>query len=233
MKLPLLSLALALTLAACAGNVDAPPAARSMPIPTGSGPQFCAQIQQVLAGTPLIAQNSVQATFEAFVKSKPQIKPLQTQQYVEYADPARTRPMLIACKTKSADHIKAIHGSDQALDDRYDCRSINSRLLSDAWAALSASEQSAARWPLARIVLDDDDVGFMGASFVKPYTFLYLGADGLPHLKAKAQYASWEDWRFKWMPERFRGTHYCRLIAPEYAKQLLLGTATLAPLPAS
>jgi hypothetical protein len=51
----------------------------------------------------------------------------------------------------------------------------------------------------------------------------------LPHLQARAQYAGWTDWRWKWMLDRFGGTHYCRLIAPEYARRLIRGDAALPP----
>jgi hypothetical protein len=222
-------------LAGFIGGVDAAaaPAPRIVPVPAAIGPAFCSDIQRILAGTRLVARNTVHETFDSFVKSKPQVKPLETHQYVEYADPAHTQPMQVACKTKSADHLDEVYGPGSALDDDYSCRSINRSILLDAWGAMSAAERAAARWPPSRIMLDGDDVGFMGAQFIKPYTFLYEGSDGLPHLQAKAQFASWTDWRWKFMPDRFKGTHYCRLIAPEYAARLIRGDVPLAPRPAT
>lgn len=200
---------------------------RAAPLPPTSGASFCSSVQQILAGTALVARNTVHGSFDAFVRSKPQLHPLETQQFVEYADAAHTKPMLIWCKTKSADQLNEVYGAGTALDDPYSCRWINRRIIVDAWNDLSSAERAAAKWPPNRIMLDDDQLGFMGSQFIKPYTFLYLGADGLPHVLAKAQYAGWTDWRFKFMPERFRGTHYCRLMAPEYARRLIRGEAAM------
>jgi hypothetical protein len=208
------------------------PPQRIVRVPSVIGPDFCSDIQRILAGTRLVSRNTLHATFDSFVKSKPQVRPLETHQYVEYADSAHTRPMQVACKTKSADHLQEVYGPGSALDDNYSCRAINRSIVLDAWGAMSAAERAAARWPPSRIMLDGDDGGFMGAQFIKPYTFLYQGADGLPHVQAKSQYASWTDWRWKFMPDRFKGTHYCRLIAPEYASSLIRGEVRLAPKPA-
>jgi len=213
--------------AAVAGRPEA--LERIMPPPAVTDARFCGTVQRILAGTTLPAANAVQVDFDVFVKAKATIRPLRAQQHVDYADPAKTQPMLIACKTKSADHLNAVYGPGTALGDDYTCRSINRGIVLGAWSAMSAAERAAAAWPPSRIMLDGDDVGFLGSTFVKPYTFLYRGADGLPHLQARAQYASWLDWRWKLMPERFRGTHYCRLIAPEYARRLIRGELALAP----
>lgn len=205
------------------------PAVRITATPAATDAHFCGAIQRILAGTTLPADNAVQVDFDAFVKSKAVVRPLRAQQYVEYEDAAKTRPMLIACKTKSADHLNAEYGPGTALGDDYTCRSINRSIVLGAWSAMTASQQASAAWPPSRIMLDGDDVGYLGSTFVKPYAFLYLGADGLPHLQARAQYASWTDWRWKLMPERFRGTHYCRLIAPEYAARLIRGETAWSP----
>jgi len=204
-------------------------AVRIIAAPAITDAQFCGTIQRILAGTTLPADNTVQRAFDDFVKAKPTVRPLRAQQYVEYDDSARTQPKLIACKTKSADHLNAEYGSGAALGDDYPCRSINRSIVLSAWSAMTASQKSSAAWPPSRIMLDGDDVGALGSTFVKPYAFLYVGADGLPHLQARAQYAGWTDWRWKWMPDRFRGTHYCRLIAPEYARRLIRGDVALPP----
>lgn len=204
---------------------------RIMPAPTVTDARFCGTVQRILAGTTLEAANAVQVDFAEFVKAKALARPLLAQQHVEYADAAKTQPMLVACKTKSADHLNAVHGPGTALGDDYPCRSINRGIVLGAWSAMPDAERAAAAWPPSRIMLDGDDVGFLGSTFVKPYTFLYRGADGLPHLRSRAQYASWLDWRWKLMPERFRGTHYCRLIAPEYARRLIRGEVPLASAP--
>ncbi|MBK6598099.1 MAG: hypothetical protein IPG25_09535 [Proteobacteria bacterium] len=143
----------------------------------------------MLTGTSLVARNPVHTDFDAFVKSKPQISPLTTQQWVEYADAAKILPMLVACKTKSADHLLAVHGPGSALDDLLACQDVNRSIVNGAWAAMTPGERRAASWPPTTIMLDADEVGFLGSEFIKPYTFLYLGADRRPHILAIAQYA--------------------------------------------
>lgn len=204
------------------GTIAAADMARGT-VPLVTSDAYCRDIQQVLAGTTLVAKNTVQPTFDAFVKSKPQIDPLETQQFVERRDGGRGIPVLIACKTKSADHINAHFGEGNARGDDYTCREINRRTVQGVWAAMSADERRAAKWAPHRIMLDADDVGFMGKEFIKPFEFAYVGSDGAPHLRAKAQLALWDDWRWKLMPERFRGTHYCRTVAPEYVRAVFSG----------
>jgi hypothetical protein len=193
-------------------------------MPLATTDTYCRDIQQLLAGTTLVAKNTVQPDFDAFVKSKPQVSPLETQQFVERADSGRGAPVLVACKTKSADHLNAVYGPGAARGDDSTCRDLNRRTVNGVWMQLTAAERAAAKWAPQQIMLDADDVGFMGKEFIKPFDFHYTGSDGRPHLRAKAQIALWNDWRWKVMPERFRGTHYCRLIAPEYARALMQGT---------
>ena len=217
-----------LLMVASIGTLFAPPSRAAAPDVRGTVPLvttdgYCRDIQQVLAGTALVAKNTVRPDFESFVKSKPQIAPLETQQFVEHADGGRGIPMLIGCKTKSADHLNAVYGPGSAQGDDYSCREINRRTVLGVWSTLTDAARRAAKWPPHRIMLDADDVGFMGKEFIKPFEFHYTGADGLPHLRAKAQIALWNDWRWKVMPERFRGTHYCRTIAPEYVRAIISG----------
>jgi hypothetical protein len=198
-----------------------------------TNPGFCAEVQRRLAGTSLPVRNVVHEDFNAFVKSKPQIRPLETEQFVDYADGAHREPALVSCKTKSADHLLASYGPGSAKDDLSSCKALNGRIIIEAWAGLTPAEQAAAAWSPDRIMVDPDDTSFMGAYFIKPYVFLYLGDDGRPHVLAKSQVALWNDWRWKVMPERFRGTHYCRLIAPEYARGVMAGKVQVKPLPPS
>lgn len=198
--------------------------ASTVPMPLVTTDTYCRDVQQLLAGTALVAKNTVQPDFDAFVKSKPQVAPLETQQFVERADGGRGAPVLVACKTKSADHLNAVYGAATARGDDSTCRELNRHTVQGIWAQLSSAERAAAKWAPHQIMLDADDVGFMGKEFIQPFEFHYTGSDGRPHLRAKAQVALWNDWRWKVMPERFRGTHYCRLIAPEYARALIQGT---------
>ncbi|MEN9527809.1 MAG: hypothetical protein RLY56_1760, partial [Pseudomonadota bacterium] len=35
-------------------------------------------------------------------------------------------------------------------------------------------------------------------------------------------FAEWEDWRWKMMPESWRGNHYCHLVSPEEIRRQML-----------
>lgn len=217
---------------ASATVVAAPPAAAppSAAI-VHTGPAFCGEVLRLLTGTRLPLRNTVQAALAEFVAAKPSVAPLETRQWVEYEDAARTRPMLVACKTKSSDHLRAVHGTAAAPRTGSSCRDVQRAVVAATWAALPARERRTARWPPAQLMLDPDDLGVLGSEFVKPYEFLYPGADGRPHLRAKAQFTAWGDWRWKFMPARFRGTHYCRVVAPEHVARLIRGELVLAPPP--
>ncbi|MEY4358132.1 MAG: hypothetical protein RL469_1458 [Pseudomonadota bacterium] len=206
---------------ACTAVRAEPASTVAMPLATTD--TYCRDIQKLLAGTDLVAKNTVQPDFDAFVKSKPRVSPLETQQFVERAGGDRSAPVLVACKTKSADHLNAVYGPGAARGDDSTCRDLNRRTVLGVWAQLTDAERAVAKWAPQQIMLDADDVGFMGKDFIQPFEFHYTGSDGRPHLRAKAQLALWNDWRWKVMPERFRGTHYCRLIAPEYARALIQG----------
>jgi hypothetical protein len=186
-------------------------------------PQSCAEAQRRLAGTALPVSNVVETAFEAFKKSKPSVEPLRTHQYLE-ADPAG-RPLQLSCKTKSADHLRSAHGAAAAGADRA-CRELHRDMVNEVWRALPAAERARAAHPPWRVMLDADTVSHMGSSWLKSRAEARVGADGRLHLRAAGLLAEWEDWRWKFMPESFRGNHYCHLVAPERIRRLMLGEET-------
>lgn len=198
------------------------------PALASTNPDFCSEAQRRSAGATIAIRNVIHTDFATFVDSKPLVDPLETQQYVEYADDARSRPLRISCKLKTADHIRAVHGADaaRAIENPNICREINRSTILEVWRGLDAATRASAVVPPQRFLLDGDRNEFMGSRWVKPYTFVYAGADGAVHVRAKALLVNWDDWRWKLAPASFRGTHYCHLIAPEYVRELMLGTAT-------
>ncbi len=214
-----------LALASAAG--PSPAALPPSPVFAATNPDFCAEVQRRSAGVSMPVRNVIHTDFAAFVDSKPGIDPLETQQYVEYADDARTRPQKISCKLKSADHIRAVHGTaaTRAVENPNLCREINRATILEVWRGLDALTRSKAAVPPHRFMLDGDRTEIMGSRWVRPYSYVYAGADGTVHIRAKALLVNWDDWRWKLAPRSFRGTHYCHLIAPEYVRELMLGTA--------
>lgn len=215
----------------------------ALPVTQAAGPgatatraDFCAAVQNVLAGTALAPKNTIHTDWIAFRKSKPSIQPLETQQFVEYEDAAGKRPKRISCKTKTWDQIRDVYGADAAREGgAASCRDVNRDTIMTAWRAMTPAERARAAHPPQRIMLDGDDNVIMGSRWVEPYAFVYRGADGRVHLQAKTIEVGFKEWPWRLAPAQFRGTYYCHLIAPEYARRVILGevqvTATATPAP--
>jgi hypothetical protein len=197
-------------------------------------PELCAAVLRRLTGVTRPIRNTVHTDYPPFVLSKPQIEPLETQQYLAYEDEAKTRPTLLMCKGKSADHIVATYGPGAAEPSLVTtCRDVNRDIVLGVWAALAPAERAAARVTPQRLMLDGDEVQLTGSRWITPFQFAYVAADGTPHLIARRLRADWEDWRWKIAPTSWRGTYYCQLAAPEYVHRLLLGETTPPPLQAA
>jgi hypothetical protein len=217
----LLSTAALLALSACA--INPPRATPSVMDLTG----FCADAQQLISGTQLRPENVLHTDYDAFVLSKPEVRPLRTEQYIWYEDDARTRPRMISCKMKTADHIATEYGAGQVSGEGM-CESINRRTLARVLESMGAAERRRLAFDGgSRVVFDPEERTTDGPVWLKPYAFAYLGADGALHLKAKAMRNDWLDPRYAQAPARFKGTRYCHLVAPQYLARLL--RAEIAP----
>lgn len=191
---------------------------------------FCSVVLRRLTGTPLPIRNVTHVEYQPFVQSKPQIEPLETQQYLQYEDTAKTLPTLLMCKGKSADHLIAVHGASAARADlATSCRDVNRDIVLGVWRGLSPQVRAAARITPQQLMLDGDEVKLTGSRWVTPFQFAYQGVDGRAHLVARRLRADWTDWRWKLAPESWRGTYYCQLASPEYVGRLLRGSATPPP----
>lgn len=227
--------AVAVTLALGLSLTSAPRAAEPPRLTVGATttPQLCADVLRRLTGVTQPIRNTVHTDHQAFVLSKPRIEPLETQQYLQYEDAERSRPTMLMCKGKSADHIVAVYGVGAARTDlATTCRDVNRDLVLGAWAALTPAERAAARVTPQRIMLHADDVRLTGARWITPHVFAWTGEDGRPQLQARRLRADWTDWRWRFMPDIFRGTFYCQLASPEYLRRLFLGEVVPPPKPA-
>ncbi|MEZ5458174.1 MAG: hypothetical protein R3E65_02210 [Steroidobacteraceae bacterium] len=195
-------------------------------------PRFCAEAQRQVSGVTLPVRNVVHRSYESFVKSKPRVDPLETQQYSQPARGPGGVPARISCKMKTADHIRAVHGASAALvdDDRNACRELNRQTILTVWARLPAPIRASVAIPPNRFLLHADEVRLTGSSWTQPYNHVWADDAGQVHVRAKALMALWDDWRWKLAPDSFRGTHYCHLITPEYTRALMLGELRAPPL---
>lgn len=188
--------------------------------------EFCVRVQQRLAGTTQVPENTVYDDLEAFKKSKTAIDPLRTHQFT-LANPADGRsPWRVSCKVKTPDHLNAHYGPGTARDAGITCKDINRDTVAAVLASLSPGERARASSSAKAIVYDPDTSTVVGSRWLEPYDFAYTSPDGRLHLLAKNLRVDWDDWWFAWAPEKFRGAYYCHLAAPEYVRRLLLGEST-------
>jgi hypothetical protein len=170
--------------------------------------EFCTEAQSLLAATALPSENVLYDDLDSFVKSKAALKPLVTRQFVHYDAEDRGLAKMISCKLKS-------------------CRSINGLTLKRVQSARGKPDSP---WGVfTNVVLEPDEIVPSGFVWVKPYAMVRVDDRNILHIKSKALFVSWHDERFLNMPARFRGTHYCHLIAPSYLRRLLDGEVVVAP----
>jgi hypothetical protein len=191
---------------------------------------FCTEVQRMLVDTSLPMSNTLQRSKDDFTESKAAVTPLTTQQFL--VSTADGLPEELSCKTKTADHLRAVHGAgaarDPALPPR-SCRDVQRAVVLQVWESLNADEQAGAAQAPQRIMLVADTLSYTGSGWIGSPAEVWLGSDGQLRLRASALYANWEDWRWKIMPESFRGNHYCHLVAPERVRRLMLGEERLSP----
>jgi hypothetical protein len=217
--------ALAFALAACTAGPRPPAGAPATPTAAADLTGYCAEAQAAISGVRVPAVNVVHSDYDAFVKSKPAVRPLETQQFLWYTDESRTRLRMISCKMKTADHVRTEYGADQAGEEGA-CTRLHERTLAAVRAAFTSAERRRLRFDQGRaVVLDPDEVATMGVEWLKPHLLAYAGADGALHLRAKGMRNDWLDPRSASRPVQFRGTRYCHVIAPSYLRALLLGEA--------
>ncbi len=182
---------------------------------------FCADRQRALTSTRIPVSNVVHTDHDAFVLSKPGVRPLETQQYVRYRDAARTQPEMISCKFKTADHIRAEYGP-QAAGEPASCAYLNRRTLDAVLAGFSERQRQKLRYRGGNAVLiEADRMVTGGPNWLAPFEMVSVDLAGTLHIRSQSMRSDWTDPKFADTPVRFKGTHYCHLIAPDYLRRLL------------
>ncbi len=191
-------------------------------------PDFCSSAQQMIGATTLRSSNIVHADYQAFVLSKPKVRPLETEQFYWYenADPSRLK--MISCKMKTTDHLRTEYG-DSAAGAEGLCGQVNQHSLDAAVLALRRERHGPLNYGGGRkIVFDPEEITNMGPEWLKPHEIAWEDASGVLHVQSRAMRNDWLDPRYAKSPPQFRGTRYCHLMAPDYFKRLLTG-ASKAP----
>jgi hypothetical protein len=179
--------------------------------------EFCADVQRVLAATTVSVENVAYDEIEVFIKSKASIRPLVTRQYVHRDEQAR--PRMISCKVKTSDMLLLEYGDDAAGTEGA-CQSVNYLTVQRVAGASDSTKRPYGKY--RDVVLEPDETGVSGVNWLKPYQMIWAEQDVL-HIQSKALRVDWGNERFKSAPARFRGTHYCHLVAPSYLRRVLDG----------
>lgn len=204
-------------LAGCGAN---PPRPETAP-PTAIA-DFCLEAEAYVVRTEVRPALQVHADFTSFVKSKASIEPLTIHQYVWYADEARTRPVMVSCKLKNADHLNTVFGSGTAGPESR-CQDLNRLNYTRLRARLAPAGQEPVVFDGNEEVSNVENPGMTGPDWLKPYKMTYRDEANVLHVRSKGFRVDWLDPRYQAMPGRFRGVQYCHFIAPEYLADLLLG----------
>lgn len=191
----------------------------------GEDSVFCAWAQQLIAGTELVANVATHTGYEDFVKSKADTSPLTVQQY--WSNPLNGpggMPQVVSCKMKTAERInnaqaEAGQESVVAAGDT-SCELVHREVLGSLLSRIPRGQLAV---PADKLRVDEEDTTFIGPMWLKPWPFepLYRDEAGLVHIRSRALYVPFAWWIP--MPDRFKGTYYCHLIAPDFLEALLRG----------
>ena len=185
---------------------------------------FCAEAQQVLAGTALVARVILHEDYASFVESKPTDTPFVVHQYFSNPAPDDAHMMrTVSCKMRTAERINLAHAEFSrgpvAAGDR-DCAEVHRWLLASLLAEIPPHE---VRLDPARIFVEPQQSTFMGPTWLEPWPFQAASIDqnGDLRLHSRALHVP----RAWWipLPERFQGNYYCHLVAPDFLRAILLG----------
>ena len=189
---------------------------------------FCAWAQQRIAGTSLLANVVTQTDYEDFVASKASADPLTVQQYwSNRVDGPDSLAQVVSCKMKTAERINSYYpvelpGEAPAAAGDQSCDAVQRAVLTEVLNNIPRSELVV---PADTLQVDPEDQTFIGPMWLKPWPFepLYRDDAGLLHIRSRALYVPFAWWIP--MPDRFKGAHYCHLIAPDYLEAVLRGLA--------
>jgi len=216
-------LALGLITAGCASDTRPVVVGQPMAIPTVN--DYCAMAQKEIATARVPARNVVVTDYQAFSRASPSVKPLETLQYVGYADPQRTKARMISCKLHSAERIRAEYGATAA-GESTTCARLNRRTLDAVMLTLTDRQKKKMpfKGPVA-VLLDPDEQATSESQWLESFTMVQTDAGGTLRIRAKSLGGS--NMRVSTKSNASGGRQYCHLIAPDYLKRILTGEVQL------
>ena len=216
-------LALGLTFAGCASDTRPVVVGQPMTIPTIN--DYCAIAQKEIATSRVPARNVMVTDYQAFSRASPSVKPLETLQFIGYADPQHSKARMISCKLHSADRIRAEYGATAA-GESTTCARLNRRTL-DA-VMLTLTDRQKKKMPFkgsVAVLLDPDEQATSEAQWLESFTMVQTDAGGTLRIRAKSLGGG--NMRVANKSSANGGRQYCHLIAPDFLKRILTGEVQL------
>lgn len=194
---------------------------RAMPasMPASTSPQFCIAVQQKLASTMLVGENTVFDDMPSYRHSKPAAQPLKIYQVVTYA---AGMPAVVSCKVKTAAHLRATHGVNTAGEQLF-CHDVARVLQQQAVDELQSEGQPDAATRAAAFVVDRDEPFISGQAYLRDFRSIYSAADGTVHISTPGLYQNYDSWYTTLLPEVLKGQSYCHLATVEALKAVAKG----------
>lgn len=221
-------LAFGAALAGCAS--DTRPVVVGQPVTVATINDYCAAAQKDIANSRVPARNVIVTDYAAFSRATPSVKPLETLQFVGYADDKKSRARMISCKLHSAEQIRAEYGATAA-GESTTCARLNRRTL-DA-VMLTLTDRQKKKMPFngaLPVALDPDEQATSEAQWLEGFTMVQTDAGGTLRVRAKSLRAGTGSLRRTSTSASTTvtdGRQYCHLIAPEYLKRILVGEVQL------
>ena len=189
--------------------------AQVVALPDPESTQFCTTIQHLLANTDESPTNTIFDNMPAYRSSKPSVAPLNIYQVVTYAG---DMPIIVSCKVKTADHLRAEYGEDAAGKQRY-CPEVTKITLQQAINELQEQNPEAAA-TAETFVVEETEPYATGQSYLSDFEPTYRDTDGSIHINTPGLQTDWENWIFWLLPNRLRGQTYCHLPTVDYLKAI-------------
>lgn len=218
-------LALILVVAGCAS--DSRPTVVGQPFVLPSLNEYCAIAQKEIAASRVPARNVLMTDWQAFSRASPSAKPLETMQYVGYADTQRTKPRMISCKLHSSERIRAEYGATAA-GEPSSCARLNRRTVDAVMASLTDRQKK--KMPFkgpVPVMLEPDLQAANEAEWLDAFTMVETDAGGTLRIRAKSLGKVTGNVRVGTRSAANGERQYCHLIAPDYLKRILTGEVQL------
>ena len=218
-------LSLGLALSGCAS--DSRPVVVGQPLTLPTLNDYCAVAQREIATARVPARNVLMTDYQAFTRASPSVKPLETLQFVGYADQQRTKQRMISCKLHNAERIRAEYGATAA-GESTTCARLNRRTL-DA-VMLTLTDRQKKKMPFKgsiAVLLDPDEQATNESQWLEAFTMVQTDAGGTLRIRAKSLRGDGSNLRVNSKAAMASGRQYCHLIAPDYLKRILTGDVQL------